>query len=210
MIGLNPFFLEQMSKGKFADVTPAGFDLDHLLEAVRSNWTGGKKGYRDGVVKVQIPHAGWKTTVITLTAGMELVGAYESRIEGETPRKQTRVVVSEFPPAQLVEAVLYRIDVLEEGDEPRSNDAWQIITILTHPTPTPTPMAVGTLMANHFGADGGTRTCMSAEEFEENLRESYDYWKDKGIGEKRASLKSHIDDLRFEIKRLEILSQRSL
>jgi hypothetical protein len=177
-IGLNPFFKEQLLAGKFEDVKPKG--NVELIDLIEANWDKQVPGYRDGVIRVPIPHAGWKTTIVTLVPGMKMVGSMESRVKGETPRKQTRVWVDELPEAKLVEVVLYHKDVLAEGDEPRTEHEWQVITILTHPTEVPTPMAVGTLMANHFGADGGTATNMTPLQFETALRESYFYWKDKG------------------------------
>ena len=42
-------------------------------------------------------------------------------------------------------------------------------------------MTPATLMANHFGIDGGTETHMSPAEFEAALKASYLYWWDKGI-----------------------------
>ena len=74
----------------------------------------------------------------------------------------------------------------EESDEHRETrhetDAeWEIVSVNGHPTNEPAPIAPNTLMHNHFGSDGGSNTNMTAEEFEAAMRESFEYWKNKGM-----------------------------
>ena len=125
-------------------------------------------------------------SVVPMSPNLEFRTTYESRIPGETPRKRTVAIVDSLPYAASAHAVLYRADVLAE-DEDRSSDAeWEIVTILTHPRTSTEPMTPGTLMANHFKADGGTDTKMDPVEFEKALRESYDFWKNHTLAELRG------------------------
>lgn len=182
IIGINPFFLQS----PVAQTLP--ISLDTLLAETKMSFDFGhfRHGYREGVILVKINPLGFKTRVITLKEGMPLSGSYKARVPGETPRKQTGTIVAsaaDLPDAAEVEVVLYAERVLAEKDEPRTGCDWDIITVLAHPTPGGAPMSPGTLMANHFGASGGTDTKMSSGEFEKALRESFLYWSDKAIAE---------------------------
>jgi hypothetical protein len=180
-IGFNPFFTEQYNAGNYDAVVPFGWTPGQFLETASFQDT--RPGYRTGVIRVTIDPTGWKSRSVVTDENSVFRTTMESRVAGETPRKTTRVLVEKLPDAKLVEVILYHNSVLAEKDEPRSGAEWDVITILTHPTEVAAPMNVGTLMANHFGADGGSNTLMNPEQFEKALRESYDYWKDKALAE---------------------------
>lgn len=91
-------------------------------------------------------------------------------------RRKTRCVA--------VDVVLYRRDVLEEGGESCSGADWDIISINGRITEEKQPIEPMTLLANHFGLDGGTSTKMTPEELEQALGESVRYWKDKAMLER--------------------------
>jgi len=87
-------------------------------------------------------------------------------------------------PAKSVDIIVYSHAVLAENGEDTAGTEWEIITINANPTAeNDVPMPPGTLMANHFGASGGTATGMTAEEFEAAMRKSYEYWGDKALAE---------------------------
>jgi hypothetical protein len=168
---------------------PAGYEKsyneDSLLKAVECNFATAIPGYRDGVVLVRILPKYLRSSVVELTPDLKIVTTFESRVPGETPRKRTFAVVDELPEAGSASVVLYRADVLAE-DNDRSSDAdWEVVTVLAHCDREPEPMNPGTLMANHFKADGGTSTLMNAEQFEAALRESYNFWKTRILAEVR-------------------------
>ena len=147
------------------------------LEAGRT-----KAGYRDGVVLVSVDPAGFKTGIVELNDGDQLVGEYSSRREGETPRISIYVAGDKGKQnAKMVEVVLYRHDVLAENNENETDAEWEIVSVNGHPTPEPAPIAPNTLMHNHFGSDGGSNTNMTAQEFEAAMKESFEYWKNKGM-----------------------------
>ena len=83
--------------------------------------------------------------------------------------------------AKLVEIVCYSHDVLAENGDAETDADWEIISLNGYPTHEAAPIDPMTLMHNHFGSDGGTATNMSAEEFEKQMRESFLYWRDKGM-----------------------------
>ena len=148
-------------------------------------------GYRDGVILVRLGDVrGFFSSTVVLQDGDVLRGAYESRCEGENPRIHFGLDIDPSKyldkkrPSRSVFVVLYRADVLAETNERSDMDAdWEIISVncSTEPLTEPEPIPVEALLANHFGGlgDGGTRTNMTPSQFEEALRASYNYWKNK-------------------------------
>ena len=159
-----------------------------LIEMVSSNLDKTTEGYRKGVLLVPIDPRQLRCAVIPMSPEMEFETAYESRVPGETPRKKTMAIVDKLPITKYATAVIYHKDVLDE-DNDRSTDAdWEIIVILAHAGPELEPMTPATLMANHFKADGGTATLMTAMEFEMALRESHEFWKSHTMAQERMRL----------------------
>jgi hypothetical protein len=180
MFGITQFFRDAKK--------PFGFEQSYteesLLLAVSNFWFARRGGYREGVVLVPIPIEEIKSPVIELTPETEIVTKFESRVPGEIPRKRVVALVDSLPPAGAVNVVLYRADVLaEDGDQ--SSYEWEVVTVLASMGAEAEPLNPGTLMANHFKADGGTSTLMTPEQFEAALRESYNFWKTHIIAEVR-------------------------
>lgn len=142
-----------------------------------------KAGYRDGVLSVSVPPKGFFTGVVTLEEGDKLVGEYRRRVPGETPRKTLRVsrLLAAKSPAIAVDIILYRHDVLAEKNEFDTNADWEVVSINARITKKDQPIRPMTLLANHYGADGGTATKLTAVEFEKRLQKSYEYWQDKAM-----------------------------
>jgi len=161
----------------------------HMLRAfltgqVESNWERRKPGYRDGVVLVPVsPDAcvwGFDCPIVELKDGMVLTGKFTSRVPNEEPRK--KISVPNVPPSQAryVDIVLYRRDVLAEGNENTGDYDWEVVTVLPK-LHEEQPMPPDTLMYNHFKLNGGTDTKMDDATFVKALRESFIYWKDKAM-----------------------------
>lgn len=164
---------------------------DALCQLIEKQGVG-TTSYREGIIEVSLPvededgNPLFFTPVITLGQGDELVGTYESRKEGEEPRKSVGIATTdpEFmkmrSPAKYCKAILYRSDVLAETDDNCHSDCWELISLnaaidaveVIHPD---------TLMHNHFGSDGGTDTNMTDAEFVAMLRQSFNYWKNKAM-----------------------------
>ena len=144
-------------------------------------------GYRDGVVLAKVDPKQFYTGVVELKAGDRLVGEFSARREGETPRQHVYVNyggvdVNPKTSALTVHVVCYRHDVLVEGGDAQTDAEWEIIALNGYAffTDKDVPMQPHTMMHNHFGSDGGTKTGWTPEEFEKKLRESFLYWNDKG------------------------------
>jgi len=161
-------------------------DFDQLPKMAKQNFASRQAGYRDGVVLVPVPADGFFSATVALKPGAQLYGTFESRREGEAPRKTLRAV-GQKTPAKRVDLVLYRQDVLAESEirflDEQSDDVWEIVSINARPTDEEEPIHPMTLMHNHFGSDGGTTTKMIPLVFEEELRRSFEYWADKAMAQ---------------------------
>lgn len=159
--------------------------FDELPYLVEQYWHKREAGYRDGVVLVPVAPNRFLSATVTLKPGAQLRGAFESRREGEAPRKTMRAVGGDKVPAKHVDLVLYRQDVLAESEirflDEQSDDTWEIVSINARPTDEPEPIHPDTLLHNHFGSSGGTATNMKDAEFVEALRQSFEYWSDKAL-----------------------------
>ena len=170
----------QTPESRFSCFDGTWEELIEVCEAAYNDISKRLPGYRDGVVRLLTDPARFKTGVVKLQPGAVLFGKFTTRQEGEEPRKVV-CTRGEKLPAQHVEIIIYREDVLREteGYEPAAE--WEIISINASPEEHYVPMAPMTLMYNHFEMSGGTATNMSSEEFETALRESLEYWKDKAL-----------------------------
>jgi len=119
---------------------------------------------------------------VTLCDGDQLTGEFKPRRDGEKSRKSIRVNRSNGKiPAQLVHIICYSHNILTEDDDAESDKDWEIISINGFPTREIAPIDPDTLLHNHFGSSGGTKTNMTPIEFEAQMRESFGYWKDKAL-----------------------------
>ena len=182
LVALSNFF--HLTKGEIPGYCPA---LDEMLrQTVQNEFLQGhfSNGYRDGVVLITLNPADFsnlKSRVVTVDEDTKFVTVCKSRVPGEKPRKKTMALAQELSPANYIKAVLYRSDVLEEDNDRSSDSEWELVTLLVQVDEFE-PMATATLMANHFKADGGTATNMSPADFEQALRISYNYWKNRSLG----------------------------
>lgn len=158
---------------------------NELISLVESNFNNARPGYRDGVVKIPVPPDRFFSSTIKMTEGMEFSGVYAPRRPGEKPYMQwtTKNPAGKMP-AKTVEIILYRHDVLMEGNEASANSEWEIISINASPLEfkenESEPMRPETLMRNYFKEEGGTEMKgVTPEQFVEMLRYSREYWRDK-------------------------------
>ena len=180
-IANNPFVLRHTQESPFSHFNGNIEDIPALAEKHFNNQS---PGYRDGVILVEVPVEGFFTGVVTLTEGAELTGSFKARQDGETPRKEILAKGASKIAAAKVEIVLYRSDVLaESGDNTleSSTENFEVISINASPTKGETPINPMTLMHNHFGSDGGTKTNMTDEQFVAALREGFAFWADKAM-----------------------------
>jgi hypothetical protein len=170
----------QTPESRFSCFAGTWDELITLCEEAYESTDKRLPAYRDGVLRLLVDPTRFETGITKLQPGQPLFGMFQSRQEGEAPRKAL-FARGDKVPAQYVEIIIYRDDVLREtpGYEPASE--WEIISINASPEPYHVPIPPQTLMCNHFEMDGGTATKMTAEEFEAALRKSLEYWHDKAM-----------------------------
>jgi len=199
-IHINSFVKRQTSNSSYSHFEDVNSDdnWELLGSLIEDNFDQAKEGYRKEVLLVPIPPHPFSlpggqycfySGVVQLKDGELLGGRFESRKEGETPRKHITSgcsskfgVLGEKIPAKSVQIVLYSSTVLaEDGDNelPPEEGNWEVISINASSTEGEMPINPNTLMHNHFGSDGGTDTKLSDSEFVAMLKTSFEYWKDK-------------------------------
>ena len=152
-----------------------------LLDLVFDSFFDGKQGMREGIWRVTVPPEQFKSGVVSLKEGDALKGSFETRREGETPRKVVTTSGREKLPARHVEIILYHRDVLEEDPSYKASADWEVISINASPIDGPTPVPPTALIANHFGMSGGSDTGYTSEQFEKELKKSVMFWHDKAM-----------------------------
>ena len=205
-VHINSFVKRQTSNSSYSHFEDVNSDdnWELLGSLIEDNFDQAKEGYRKEVLLVPIPPHPFSlpggqycfySGVVQLKDGELLGGRFESRKEGETPRKHITsgcssklshngnlVTVGGKIPAKSVQIVLYSSTVLaEDGDNelPPEEGNWEVISINASSTEGEMPINPNTLMHNHFGSDGGTDTKLSDSEFVAMLKTSFEYWKDK-------------------------------
>lgn len=181
MIAIHPFVNRQTPASRFSHFEG---DAEELIGLVKAGMPAARKGYREGVFEVPVPPEGFFSGVVTLEKDQKMVASYESRREGEEPRKVIMATGGQKMPARSVNVIVYASAVLAEGGDntlPNEEGNMEIISINASPCEGREPINPEVLMHNHFGSSGGTATKMSDEEFVATLRESFLYWKDKAM-----------------------------
>ena len=190
-VGLNKFFIETNR-----DIPGWCWGLNRALMLFLNGVVASTPGYRDGVELVRIPVEvlpGLKSRVVETDINTGFVTVCKSRVEGETPRKKTMALVEELPDAKFITAVLYHKDVLAEDNDRSTECDWEVVAVLCQMDENE-PMAVGTLLANHFKLPGGTATNMSNDELVQTLGRSVRYWSNKALGIGKAEWTQYLTD----------------
>lgn len=175
-IYVNEFVRRQTKKSRFSHFEGSEQDLLNLVDLSK-----GVQGYREGVLEVQVEPEGFYSGVIQLTENAELTAKFERRKSDEDPRKTIAAVGGQKLPAKAVTIILYSSELLAMNGDNNFEGGWEIISINASPTLGKEPMNPQTLMANHFGASGGTETNLPDGEFIALLEHSFNYWKDKAM-----------------------------
>jgi hypothetical protein len=123
-VGISDFIKEHTSKSIF----------DGDWETVREEVSLNKysiPGYRDGVILVPVNPKGFHCPVIKLKKGDKFRGQFDSRVEGEEPRKRLYkwVGLEGLPEAKSVNIILYHKDVLLETHDHTTGADWDMIAV---------------------------------------------------------------------------------
>ena len=185
-IHVHTFAKRQTAESRFSHTT---MTWDELADNARFAFYAGKSSRsQPRALEVQVNPNECFTGIVALNHGDELVASFESRREGEAPRKVLQAANkgtgTHKMQAKSAYVVLFPSTLLAEtGDnelEPVEGN-WEIISLNASPTKKDTPIDPDTLMHNHFGSDGGTATGLSDAAFVKALRESFQFWRDKAM-----------------------------
>lgn len=196
-VAINSFVRRQTPESPYTHFEGLDEDLlDRTRKAInRGDWV---PGYREGVICVSVDPDGFFTGIVKLQEGDKLVGEYKARRPGEAPRQSVQIQREDGGKvaAKQVQVICYSHATLAEDNDAETDADWEIVSINGYPTVEqyevynpqtggislqPAPIEPFTLMHNHFGSDGGTATKLSPEKFETMLRDSFAYWKDRGM-----------------------------
>ena len=170
-IGVNEFAKRQTADSRF---THYDGTWEELRELVDKNFDNQKPGYRDGVLLVNVPADGFYM-VGPYIEGKEYKAVFKARREGEEPFMQIENNDEKIP-CGYVEIVLYRKDVLDEGEEATTDAEWEVVSINGRDNDAEEPMTPLTMARNYLGLQGGTKGNFSAEDFAKAIV----YWSKRG------------------------------
>jgi hypothetical protein len=174
-LAMNSFVLRQVEDSRFSHFSGTNQELLDLVAGSFDPYAPEQQGYKPGVYEVPVDPSGFFSNVVTLEDGDILVGKYESRRKGETPRKTMTTASRRKSVAGSATIILYSSAVLaEDGDNdlPAIPGNYEIISINCD-LEEPLPISPEVLMHNHFGSDGGTETGLSDSAFLALLKEAF-------------------------------------
>jgi hypothetical protein len=172
-IKASQFVKRQTPQSEFSHYNGSWEEVEQLVE---DHFDQAKPGYRDGVILVNVPPAGFFSSLVKMTADLELETVFAPRREGEPPYQKT-IAYGKKSPATAVTIVLYQKEVLEQ-DELNTADLtgadWEIVSVNAHCLEVDEiPMHPLTMARNQFAdrpeGQGGTKANYSADQFAESI-----------------------------------------
>lgn len=160
-IAINTFVHRQTAESAFSH-----FDGPNsvLVELAQSQFPQSKPGFRDGVVRVPVPAAGFYSGIVPITKDnvSQVISVFERRQEGEEFYLAHRLRGVGKSPAVSVELILYNHAVFLDEDGDTTSDAeWEIVSINASPTKEPTPQDPLSMARNQLHKVGGTEGALS-------------------------------------------------
>jgi hypothetical protein len=128
-------------------------------------------GYRDGVVLIDYPPyvaKYFRSAIVDLTEETKLKSCYASRRDGEAAFIRVSAKAKKQV-AKHASLVLYRKDVLDEGNERETDADWEIVCIKARTSDEEEPMDPYTMARNFLKMDGGTKGDFTAEQFAKSI-----------------------------------------
>ena len=132
-----------------------------------------KKGYRDGVVLVNVDKdiiSDFVCPIIKIDKNTNLIAEQVRRRDEEEPYIRIRALNGTPLKTNNVDLILYRNDVLKETNENETNCLWELISFHAIPDEiNKLPMGPVTMMRNQLQLEGGTKGIYSSEEWAESV-----------------------------------------
>src|ERR1035437_8544059 len=137
IIGVSEFVKRQTPDSKYAHFEGTWDELADMVEkeVICGPNQNVRKGYKKGVMLVQIPPERFFSSVVELKEGDQFISVYKPRREGEKPYIQS-IYAGNKSTAKFVEVVLYSHEVLKENNEQSTELPWEIISINAFPDKT--------------------------------------------------------------------------
>ena len=166
-------FVKRQTKGSGKTYTSLKFsDLaNHAKNKLNNN--NFKKGYREGVVLIEIDKnliPSFTCPIVKINKDTKLEAIVKKRRSNEHNYISIKALNGKPLKLSKVELVLYRNDVLEEGNERSTNDDWELISFFGTPEGEDNlPMGPVTMMRNQLILPGGTKANYSSEEWAKSI-----------------------------------------
>jgi hypothetical protein len=147
---VHPFSRRQTPASPFSHST---LTLEQVAKVVAfADDVAFREGYRDGVLLARLParlNSSFYSAVAELQPGERVWEGTRARREGESPRPFREVIREAKTPAQCVDVVLYRQDVVAELPKP-DRDTWEIISINAYPDDEADPPLLPTTIVHNL------------------------------------------------------------
>ncbi|MDQ7814273.1 MAG: DUF3228 family protein [Patescibacteria group bacterium] len=173
-VTINSFVRRQTVESKFSHFEESWEELVALVEA---HMDEAKPGYRDGILLVPVPAAGFKSGVVLVNETTELKVSFGARRRGEEPYVDVVALGGQKLDAGYVEIVLYAHYVLAEENEAETDADYEIISINARATAEPEPQHPVSMARNFLQMAGGTKAEYTAEQFAESII----YWSTRAM-----------------------------
>ena len=163
----------------------ATISFDEIAKIAEEKLNAGDfiKGYRDGVVLIQLDNnlgVNFICPLIEINEKTKLSAKYVRRRDDEDYYIQIRALNGKALITDKVDLVLYRRDVLMETNEVTTDADWELIAFMAKPKGIKMPMGPVTMMRNQLQKPGGTKGLYATEKW----AESVDFWQKYAILEK--------------------------
>lgn len=156
-------------------------DLEKLVTAHKEDFEPGTGSVDNDVILVNVPKEGFYTSIVEITdSNRHLVEERDHvRQEGEKPVSM-KIISGVKQPAEYVQIVCYRADVLAKDDDRSNNAEWEIIAINAQKDKV-TPMHPTTMLRNNNHEEGGTYREYTQKEWDD----AYAYWENHAYIEQK-------------------------
>ena len=173
-VGISTFIKEQVKKSGKTKVINISLNKIAQYAEKKINRKQFKKGYRDGVIIIEINSPkfcqNFICPLIKINKKTKLRAKSTNRRPGEENYVQIKALNGEELKTILVELILYRKDVLEETKENSTNSDWELIAFHAIPEGIEKlPMKPVTMMRNQLQLPGGTKAHYSSDEWAESI-----------------------------------------
>tara|TARA_Y100000996_G_scaffold277853_1_gene219062 strand:+ start:1839 stop:2399 length:561 start_codon:yes stop_codon:yes gene_type:complete len=166
-------FVKRQKPNSGKTYTTMSFDELALYAEKKLKKKSFKKGYRDGVVIINVEKKFlkfFKCPFVKIDKNTKLKAEIAKRRPNEEHYIRVKALNGKELKAGKVELILYRNDVLKESNENTSSSEWELISFHAIPSGVKNmPMGPVTMMRNQLQLVGGTKGIYSSEEWAESI-----------------------------------------